>query len=387
MRSILRAPGTVRKALLALASLLPFAGPARAEDEAPTPDRIQKEPERIQKELEAIQKEEDAVLRLARGFERSIVRVVKKIRPTTVAIENWREQPVGLGSGVVISADGYVLTNYHVIKGARRIVVVLEGGERLDATRVGSDERGDISLLKVSVKKRLKYTNPKRDVSRKLAEGAWVLALGNPFQLGADGQPVVTLGVVSGLGRVTGGEFMYGDSIQHDAEINPGNSGGPLFDLDGSLIGINGRIAASTAGGGGPSNSGVGYAIPMHQVQNFLDKLIEGGSRTRHGDEIVGLEVASASDDEGQPIGVRVESVSPSSPAATTRGGMLKDDVIWKINTGGKTTEVANQTQYLNVMSTLAEGARVALYVRREKRSLVFRLVLDDTWARGEPRR
>jgi S1-C subfamily serine protease len=325
--------------------------------------------------------EEERILAKARSFEESLVRVARKIRLATVAIENWRprkkgQEPVlaGGGSGVIISSKGFVLTNQHVVQGAVKLFVVLHDGRRVDAKVIGADERGDIALLKIP-NKRIRYVNPKRVNTEKLKEGAWVLACGNPFFTGREGRPIVTLGIISGLERAIGGQFMYGNCIQHDAEINPGNSGGPLFDLNGNLLAINGRINARN--GDRPSNCGVGYSIPMHQVRNFLGLMIDGARGTGHGDELLGLEVSTAKDTKGKPCGALVKKVKKASPAARARnGGIRPQDVVWQVAVRGRNHKIFSATDYVNVLSTLAAGSKVTVYVKRGKRRLLFKNIL-----------
>ncbi len=329
--------------------------------------------------------EEDMILAKARGFEERLIRVTRRIRPTTVAVENWRSprkgmpvMRVGAGSGVVVSTKGFILTNQHVVQGAVRLVVVMHDGRRLDATLVGADERGDIALLQVP-RREVQRLRPayKKVNTEKLVEGAWVLAVGNPFFTAQEGRPIVTLGVLSGLNRVCGGEFMYGNAIQHDAEVNPGNSGGPLFDLNGNLLGINGRISAAGAGGFSPSNSGVAYAIPMNQVRNFLKPMIEGEKSQKHGDELIGLKVTTARNHKGEECGVRVKKVLKHCPMVKRRGGgILVDDVINKVVIKGRSTKIYNLTQYMNALSTLPEGSKISIYGLRGKKRISFRNIL-----------
>jgi serine protease Do len=327
--------------------------------------------------------EEEAILRKARGFEDNLIRVARRIRPITVAIENWRSPAKGLpvmragaGSGVVVSTKGFILTNQHVIQGAKRLVVVLSDGRRLPAQVLGADERGDIALLQVEAREVRKLRPAYRKVNTdKLVEGAWVLAVGNPFFTAQEGRPIVTLGVLSGLGRVCGGEFMYGDAIQHDAEVNPGNSGGPLFDLNGDLLGINGRISTGTIFA--PSNSGVAYAIPMQQVRRFLGPMIDGEKKQKHGDELIALKVSTTRDGKGEECGVRVDKILKGCPLADRRGGgILVGDVIYKVSIRGKSEKIFNMTHYMNALSTLPEGSKISIYALRGRRRISFRNIV-----------
>ncbi|MDF1662236.1 MAG: trypsin-like peptidase domain-containing protein, partial [Planctomycetota bacterium] len=184
----------------------------------------------------------------ARRFEKKLVALVKRIRPAVIAI--------GGGSGVIISEDGWVLTNHHVAGNEDKTWTIrLPGGRFYDAKITGKDVIGDITLLKITTKDKLPFL-PLANSDR-VKVGEWVFAMGNPWGFaGVKNLPTVSLGVVSAVHRFQGG---YGDAIQTDAPINPGNSGGPLINFKGEVIGINGRIAFRF---GQRSNTGVGFAIP-----------------------------------------------------------------------------------------------------------------------------
>ncbi|PYJ00463.1 MAG: serine protease, partial [Verrucomicrobia bacterium] len=218
-----------------------------------------------------------------------------------------REQ--SLGSGVIISSDGYVLTANHVIDGAEKVKVALASGEKeFDAKIVGADPPTDIALLKVEGKGLPAITIADSD---KLEVGDVVLAIGNPFRVGQ----TVTLGIISAVGRGGLGINAYEDFIQTDAAINPGNSGGALVDAEGRLVGINTAIF-STSGG----NMGVGFAVPMNLARYVMDRLTSEGKVARG---YLGLslqpdltpEVAKQFDLPDMN-GALVTSVEPDSPAA-----------------------------------------------------------------------
>jgi len=207
-----------------------------------------------------------------------------------------------------------------------------------------------------------------------------VIATGNPFHLASDGEAVVTLGIVSGLNRIVGKQgqkFFYGNAIQHDAAINPGNSGGPLWDTNGNLLGINGKIATSGAGGQQKSSSGVGFTIPIDQVRRFLDEMIEG-KKALHGDQILALTVKSAQDKNGKAVGAEVTKIGKGSPAARERRGIEVGDVIYKITVRGHFESIKTATDYINQTSTLDEGTVITLHVMRgRKRLTISNLVLE----------
>ncbi|MEN8150636.1 MAG: trypsin-like peptidase domain-containing protein [Planctomycetota bacterium] len=322
--------------------------------------------------------EERKVLDKALKLETQLVRLVKKIRPCSVSIENWRSPGRGRpprlasgGSGVLISSKGYLLTNQHVINGHSEIWIVLEDHRRFQAKYIGMDKRGDVALLKIDAKK-IKYADPRRADPSRLSPGEWVIATGNPRFLARDGEAVVTFGTISATGRVLGGQYMYGDALQHDAAINPGNSGGPLWDSNGNLLGINGRIQINQAGGGRTASSGVGYTISIDQIRNFFGPMMEG-RKAEHGDELLGLDVETATDASGKPIGARVTKVDPTLPAATAkRGGVKVGDVVRRITVKGRAREVKSVTDFIRVLSPLAEGSKVTLHIIRGKKKMIF---------------
>jgi len=309
--------------------------------------------------------EEIAITRF-RAIERAVVEVVRRVRPTTVAIYALMEvefegrkrfAPVSGGSGVIIDKHGYIVTNDHVAGHCDALKVVLAGGRKVPATLVARDEKGDIALLKIEGKG---FPAAPLGESRKVKVGQWVIAAGNPFSLGADGEPVVTIGVVSGKGRLLGGRWVYSDSIQIDAEINPGNSGGPLFNLKGELIGINGMI---TPRHGLRANTGAAYAIPVDVIKAFLPHLRKGKD-IEHGYSGIQL------DSRPIPRGVLVQSVDANSPAREERIEM--GDIILSVN--GK--QVNSAREYINRVSKLTAGSILSLKIRRKGRARNIRLKL-----------
>lgn len=171
-----------------------------------------------------------------------------------------------LGSGFLISEDGYIVTNNHVIEGADKIQVKLKTGEEYDAEIVGRDSKTDLALIRIAPEKALPYI--RMGDSDALKVGEWVMAIGSPFGL----EQTVTAGIVSAKGRVIGSGD-YDDFIQTDASINPGNSGGPLINLEGEVVGINTAIVAS--------GQGIGFAIPVNLARGIVEQLRASGSVTR----------------------------------------------------------------------------------------------------------
>ncbi len=225
-----------------------------------------------------------------------------------------------LGSGVIVGADGIVVTNHHVIKDADQITVVLADRREFAARVVGSDERSDLAVLKIDTHGEKLPTLPFGD-SDALEVGDLVLAIGNPFGVGQ----TVTSGIVSALARTNIAGTDFRSFIQTDAAINPGNSGGALVDMDGKLVGINSAIY-SKAGGG---SIGIGFAIPSALVKVVLADITRGGKVVHPwlgaGGQTVTPEIAEAMK-LARPVGVLVNRLSPDGPAA--KGGLRMGDVV-----------------------------------------------------------
>ena len=221
------------------------------------------------------------------------------------------------GSGVIVSSDGLILTNSHVIAGANRIIVRLADGLSHRASVVGVDTQTDLAVLRIDADQLMPAVLARSD---KLEVGDWVLAVGNPFGL----SHTVTAGIVSAKGRDRVGLAKYEDFIQTDAAINPGNSGGPLVDLRGQVVGINTAIASRTG-----SYTGVGFAIPASMASHVMQRLIEDGTVDRGW---LGVYIEDVRPDRteqfglSQPGGALVTRVVPGGPADT--GGLARNDVI-----------------------------------------------------------
>lgn len=224
-----------------------------------------------------------------------------------------REQ--SLGTGFIISSDGYILTNNHVVNGADEVMVKLSDGREVKGEIKGADEKVDLALIKISEKDKLPFAE--LGDSDSLEVGEWVLAIGNPFGL----SHTVTAGIVSAKGRVIG-SGPYDDFIQTDASINPGNSGGPLFNSEGRVIGIN---TAIIAGGGG----GIGFAIPISMAKTIVNQLRESGKVTRG---YLGVRFQPLTADLAKSFGLDsdkgalIASVEKDTPAE--RAGLKAGDVI-----------------------------------------------------------
>ncbi|MFN9196688.1 MAG: S1C family serine protease [Planctomycetaceae bacterium] len=279
------------------------------------------------------------------------VAVVQKCAPSVVAI--FGPGGGGGGSGVLITPDGFALTNFHVTSGAGDFMKCgLNNGELYDAVIVGIDPTGDVALIKLFGREDFPVAT--LGDSDQLAVGETCYAMGNPFLLATDFSPTVTYGIISGLHRYQGpaGTFLeYTDCIQVDASINPGNSGGPLFSAAGDLVGINGRGSFEKRG---RVNSGAGYAISINQIKHFLDHL-RGGLIVDHAT----LGAAVATKDDGSMV---VTNILDSSEAF--RRGLRVDDEIASF--AGRPIRSVNQ--FKNILGIYPKGWKLPLVYRREGR-------------------
>jgi serine protease Do len=257
----------------------------------------------------------------------------------------------GLGSGVVVSSDGYILTNNHVVDGATDVTVTLPDRREFKAKVIGTDPKTDIAVLKIDANSLPVITVGN---SAKMQIGDAVLAIGNPYGVGQ----TVTMGIVSATGRTGLGIEDYEDFIQTDASINPGNSGGALVNDRGELIGINTAILAPGSGG----NQGIGFAVPVNLARNVMDQIVTHGSVERAYLGVTIQEVTPALAKAiglSGPEGALVSDVSPNSPAQ--RAGLQSGDVILAMNG----TPVAESNQLRMNVSLMNPGQTVHLKVFR----------------------
>jgi len=225
--------------------------------------------------------------------------------------QNSNQKVSSLGSGFVIDASGYVVTNNHVIEGADDIEVIFPNGSKLKAKLVGTDTKTDLSVLKVEPKAPLKAV--RFGNSRQMRIGDWVMAIGNPFGLGGS----VTLGIISARGRnINAGP--YDNFIQTDAAINKGNSGGPLFNMSGEVIGINTAIISPSGG-----SIGIGFAVPTELAENIVHQLIEFGE-TRRG--WLGVRIQPVTDDVAASLGL--DKARGALVSGVVNGGPIKSGEI-----------------------------------------------------------
>jgi serine protease DegQ len=266
-----------------------------------------------------------------------------------------------LGSGVIVSQDGYILTNHHVIEAADEIQVALADGTTMDAKVVGTDPETDLAVLKVEHKAlpAIAFAKPES-----LNVGDVVLAIGNPFGVGQ----TVTMGIVSALGRSHLGINTFENYIQTDAAINPGNSGGALVDSAGNLVGINTAIFSRTGG-----NLGIGFAIPVSIVRQVMGQIIAHGSVTRGW---VGIEVQEITPEIAESFGLKtttgalIAGVLRGGPA--DKGGIRPGDVLVAVD--GQT--VTDSVSLLSLIAALPPGKEATLKLIREQKPIQVRVVI-----------
>jgi serine protease Do len=302
--------------------------------------------------------------------------VVNRVRPAVVAV--FSPSMDGGGSGVLIDPAGFALTNFHVVDEGKAFKCGLADGVLYDAVVVGLDKVGDVALIKLLAKEKIKDKDGKESDkpfpfvplgdSDKIEPGDWSLAMGNPFLLAHDFTPTVTYGLVSGTHRYqepSGLLLEYTDCIQIDTSINPGNSGGPLFNMAGELVGINGRGSFDKRG---RVNSGVGYAISINQIKNFLGHLY-AGIDTDHA--TLGASVKTVGDEDGQVTHVIVQAILDEADAV--RRGLQGEDEL--VDFAGR--PVLSTNQYKNVLGVYPKGWRMPLTYRRDnkKHEVLVRLM------------
>ena len=282
-------------------------------------------------------------------------------------VERKRE---ALGSGVIVTADGYILTNHHVIDGADQIKVDLNDNRTLNAKVVGSDALSDLAVLKVDTSNLPVLTLGDSDRAR---VGDVVLALGNPLGIGQ----TVTMGIISAKGRQTGlSNGSFEDFLQTDASINQGNSGGALVSTASELIGINSQILSPSGG-----SIGIGFAVPSNMARTVMDQLIHSG-KVRRGQ--LGVTVLKIPSDEASRLGVdegpgvAVFQVQPGS--AAERAGLRKGDVIAALNG----TPVKDPNTFRNLVAGTAPGTEVTLTIKRDGKEQQVRATLGELAPRAE---
>jgi serine protease Do len=268
------------------------------------------------------------------------------------------KKEVAKGSGFLISKDGYIITNNHVVDGASKVTVTLNGGKKIEAKIIGQDPKSDVAVIKIDGKN---YPFLELGDSDDIEIGEWVIAIGNPFGLDAS----VTVGVVSAKGRNQLHITDFEDFIQTDAAINPGNSGGPLIDVDGRVIGINTAIVSGSGG-----YMGVGFAVPSYMVKSIVKQLIENGEVIRG---YLGVTMQQVDEDLAASFnlnsldGALAAEVAKDSPAE--KAGLKQGDIILKYNN----IEIKNLSAFRNAVSQMAPGSMIELYVNRDGKEIILK--------------
>jgi Do/DeqQ family serine protease len=305
--------------------------------------------------------------------------IVSRVAPSVVTVRSERRaarmSPFGggggLGSGVIVNAGGYIVTNHHVINGADTVEVDLKDRRSLRARVIGSDPASDLAVLKVEASglAALPFGN-----SETVDVGDVVLAFGNPMGVGQ----TVTMGIISAKGRATGlGDGSFEDFLQTDAPINSGNSGGALVNTRGELVGINSQILSPSGG-----NIGIGFSIPANMVRAVIDSLIRDGKVTRGR---LGVTVQPVTSDVAEGLeleeigGALINSVEANGPA--DKAGIKAGDVITALN--GQS--IADSNELRNKIAQLGPDARVELTLVRNGRTEKTTATLEELTA--EPQR
>lgn len=267
----------------------------------------------------------------------------------------------GIGSGVIVSPQGYILTNNHVVEGADGIEVTLNDGRHVQATVIGTDPETDVAVLKINLDKLPTITLGSSDSAR---VGDQVLAIGNPFGVGQ----TVTSGIVSAMGRNQLGINTFENFIQTDAAINPGNSGGALVDVNGNLLGINTAIYSRSGG-----NMGIGFAIPVNIAQQVMNGLIKDGKITRGW---IGVEPQDINPEIANlfklnnDVGVVITAVQKGAPAYTA--GIKPGDVVKKIE--GK--EIKNVSDLLQVITSIQPSNVAVFELERQGNPVTLKVIV-----------
>ncbi len=267
-----------------------------------------------------------------------------------------------LGSGVIISKDGYIVTNNHVIENADEITITLKGDKtEYKAKVIGLDKASDLAVIKIDKKN---LTAIKIGHSKNLKIADLVFAIGNPFGIGE----TVTQGIISALNKNQVGINQYENFIQTDASINPGNSGGALVDSRGVLIGINSAILSKSGG-----NNGIGFAIPVSMVKDVVTKLIKDGKVSRG---YLGISIDNLSKDlrsiYNHKKGALVLNVEKDSAAA--KYGLKRGDLIFKINKN----EISDRKSLQHVIASYKPNSKIFLHIERNKKNKILSIVLGS---------
>ena len=308
--------------------------------------------------------------------ENPVVEIAEKVGPAVVGITNrsivrrrdfffgtiYEQEQEGYGSGIIISKEGYIVTNYHVIENAKEIMVILQGGKEVEAKLIGADPTTDIAVVKIDEPN---LTVAKLGDSDKVKPGELAVAIGNP--MGHELAGTVTVGVISAVNRVLEVDGRRLKLLQTDAAINPGNSGGALINARGEVIGMN------TLKTGGVSIEGLGFAIPSNEFKPIVEALIEKGVVERPAIGITGYEITEQeSKDAGYPQGILVRSILKNGPAA--KAGILPGDVI----TGFDGKQVKTFDELREGINKHKVGDEVNIDIWRDGKEYTLRIKLEQ---------
>ncbi|MEE3253712.1 MAG: trypsin-like peptidase domain-containing protein [Nitrospinota bacterium] len=349
----------------------------------PSPIKSISNKSEIRNDYNGLLKLQEAFIRNAKSLKPSVVSINKvkevveesfwldiyqnKSMPLYLKIKTWFSNKLwsrkylveSVGSGIVLDSDGYILTNYHVIKGLERVLVKLSDGHEYFGKTLGYDSFTDLAVLKISTLRSL--PEPRFGESSNLEVGEWVMAIGNPYAL----EGTVTVGIVSGKGRTDLGITRFESFIQTDASINPGNSGGPLINLDGNIIGVNTGVAAI--------GSGVGFAIPIETALIIANQLVESGSINRGwlgvGIQDLTPELASSLQFENTD-GVLVNSVAIKTPAR--KGGIEQGDIILKYD--GKSVFDLKKLQKMVAETSIGKIVEIKIFREGKEKYLKIKI-------------
>ena len=298
------------------------------------------------------------------GFDEFFGRPRQNRRPPPVERREFKQQ--GLGSGVIVSKEGYILTNYHVVSGADEIEIKTSDNRSFQAEVIGVDSLSDVAVVKIKGKVDNLPVAYLGD-SDKLRPGDWAIAVGNPFSLASS----VTLGIVSALGRTTGNSAnSYQNFIQTDAAINPGNSGGALVNINGELIGINTMIYTQSGG-----YMGIGFAIPINMARRIMEDLIYDGKVSRGWLGVMIQDLDPTTRDafglSAETRGVLIGDVFKGQPA--DKAGFKRGDIVTTVN--GKT--VSNPNELKNAVASIRPGNKIPVDILRNGKKLTLHVTLS----------
>ena len=366
---------------LVISSNLDLTNNSIAADDQATPVQLGRQDDSpISQELADLQAMSTGFAQVVEQVKGSVVTIKSSQTVETQVPEFWEyffnvpEERVrrGLGSGVVVNKDGYIITNNHVVEDADELQVPL-GEQTYDAEVIGRDPESDLAVIKIDADN---LSPIKLGNSDNLAVGEWVLAIGNPFSELLD--QTVTAGIVSAKGRtgLTRGQISFEDFIQTDASINPGNSGGALVNLRGELVGINTMIFSASGG-----NVGIGFAIPINLAKNVMQQLIEKGRVTRG---FLGVTISPLDDATAEafgldePRGALVNEVNSGSPAE--EAGIQEGDIILRVNNN----RVEDSNDLMNKIAAYSPGTDVELLVWRDESEKEITVELGERPGREE---